>query len=97
MGDTGSLAYGAALGTISILLRKEILLLIIGGVFVMETLSVILQVLYFKHTGGKRLFRMAPLHHHFELKGWHENQVVNRFWILGAILALAGLLTLKIR
>ena len=97
MGDTGSLSYGAALGTISILLKQEILLLIIGGVFVLETVSVILQVLYFKRTGGQRLFRMAPLHHHFELKGWHENQVVNRFWILGVIFALVGLLTLKIR
>ncbi len=97
MGDTGSLSYGAALGTISILLKQEILLLIIGGVFVLETVSVILQVLYFKRTGGQRLFRMAPLHHHFELKGWHENQVVNRFWILGVIFALIGLLTLKIR
>ncbi|WGK68741.1 phospho-N-acetylmuramoyl-pentapeptide-transferase [Candidatus Haliotispira prima] len=97
MGDTGSLAYGGALGTIAILLKKEILLPIIGGVFVLETLSVILQVLYFKCTGGKRLFRMAPLHHHFELKGWHENQVVNRFWILGVIFALIGLLALKVR
>ena len=97
MGDTGSLAYGAALGTIAILLKKELLLLIIGGIFVVETLSVILQVWYFRRTGGKRLFRMAPLHHHFELKGWHENQVVNRFWILGVILALIGLLSLKIR
>ncbi len=102
MGDTGSLSYGAALGTIAILLKKEILLLIIGGVFVLETLSVILQVFYFKytkrkHTEGKRLFRMAPLHHHFELIGWHENQVVNRFWILGVIFALFGLLALKIR
>ena len=97
MGDTGSLAYGAAMGTIAILLKKELLLLIIGGIFVIETLSVILQVWYFRRTLGKRLFRMAPLHHHFELKGWHENQVVNRFWILGVILALIGLLSLKIR
>ncbi len=97
MGDTGSLSYGAALGTTAILLKKEILLVIIGGVFVLETVSVILQVLYFKRSGGKRLFRMAPLHHHFELKGWHENQVVNRFWILGVIFALIGLLSLKIR
>ena len=97
MGDTGSLAYGAGLGTIAVLLKKEILLIIIGGVFVLETLSVILQVAYFRYTGGKRLFRMAPLHHHFELKGWHENQVVNRFWILGVVFALIGLLALKVR
>lgn len=97
MGDTGSLAYGAALGTIATLLKKELLLFVIGGVFVLETLSVIIQVYYFKRTGGKRVFLMAPLHHHFEMKGWHENQVVNRFWILGAFFAVLGLLTLKTR
>ncbi len=97
MGDTGSLALGSALGTIAILLKKELLLVIIGGVFVAETMSVILQVWYFKRTGGKRIFRMAPLHHHFELKGWSEPQVVVRFWIIGILLALFSLTTFKIR
>lgn len=97
MGDTGSLALGSALGTVAILLKKELLLVIIGGVFVAETLSVILQVWYFKRTGGKRIFRMAPLHHHFELKGWSEPQVVVRFWIIGILLALLSLSTFKIR
>ncbi len=97
MGDTGSLALGSALGTVAILLKKELLLAIIGGVFVAETLSVILQVWYFKRTGGKRIFRMAPLHHHFELKGWSEPQVVVRFWIIGILLALLSLSTFKIR
>ncbi len=97
MGDTGSLALGSALGTLAIVLKKELLLPIIGGVFVAESLSVILQVWYFKHTGGKRIFRMAPLHHHFELKGWSEPQVVVRFWIVGVLLALLSLLTFKVR
>jgi phospho-N-acetylmuramoyl-pentapeptide-transferase len=97
MGDTGSLALGSALGAVAILLKKELLLVIIGGVFVAETLSVILQVWYFKRTGGKRIFRMAPLHHHFELKGWSEPQVVVRFWIIGILLALLSLSTFKIR
>jgi phospho-N-acetylmuramoyl-pentapeptide-transferase len=97
MGDTGSLALGSALGTLAILLKKELLLIIIGGVFVAETMSVILQVWYFKRTGGKRIFRMAPLHHHFELKGWSEPQVVVRFWIIGILLALLSLSTFKIR
>lgn len=97
MGDTGSLALGSALGMLAILLKKEILLIIIGGVFVAETLSVILQVWYFKRTGGKRIFRMAPIHHHFELKGWSEPQVVVRFWIIGILLALLSLTTFKIR
>ena len=88
LGDTGSLAIGAALGTLAVLLKKEILLLIIGGVFVIESLSVILQIYYFRYTKnkygeGKRIFRMAPLHHHFELIGWPENHVVVRFWIIG--------------
>ena len=97
MGDTGSLALGSALGALAILLKKELLLIIIGGVFVAETLSVIIQVWYFKRTGGKRIFRMAPLHHHFVLKGWSEPQVVVRFWIIGILLALLSLSTFKIR
>ncbi|MGH7496415.1 MAG: phospho-N-acetylmuramoyl-pentapeptide-transferase [bacterium] len=97
MGDTGSLALGSALGTLAIVLKKELLLPIIGGVFVAESLSVILQVWYFKRTGGKRIFRMAPLHHHFELKGWSEPQVVVRFWIVGILLALLSLTTFKVR
>jgi phospho-N-acetylmuramoyl-pentapeptide-transferase len=96
MGDTGALALGGALGTIALLVKKEMLLVIIGGVFVLEAASVIIQVLYFKMT-GKRVFRMAPLHHHFELAGWKEQQVVVRFWILGVIFALLTLSTLKIR
>ncbi|MCF7804977.1 MAG: phospho-N-acetylmuramoyl-pentapeptide-transferase [Candidatus Marinimicrobia bacterium] len=102
MGDTGALAGGAALGTIAVLVRKELLLVIIGGIFVAEALSVILQTGYFRWTKrrtgtGKRLFRMAPLHHHFELRGWKENQVVVRFWIIGILLALLSLTTFKIR
>ena len=102
MGDTGSLALGAALGTLAILLKKEILLIIVGGVFVIESLSVILQVLYFKYTKrkygvGKKIFRMAPLHHHFELSGWVENHVVVRFWIIGILLALFSLTTFKLQ
>ncbi|MCH7760657.1 phospho-N-acetylmuramoyl-pentapeptide-transferase [candidate division TA06 bacterium] len=97
MGDTGSLALGGALGTIAVLIKQEILLLIIGGVFVIEALSVILQVSYFKLAGGRRLFQMAPLHHHFELKGWGESKIVVRFWILAILFGLIGLSTLKIR
>jgi phospho-N-acetylmuramoyl-pentapeptide-transferase len=96
MGDTGALALGGALGAIALLVKKEMLLIIIGGVFVLEAASVIIQVLYFKMT-GKRVFKMAPLHHHFELSGWKEQQVVVRFWILGIIFALLTLSTLKIR
>ncbi len=96
MGDTGSLSLGGALGTVAILLKKELLLVILGGVLVMEALSVILQVWSFRRT-GKRLFRMAPLHHHFELSGWHESKVVVRFWILAVLLAMVGLSTLKLR
>ena len=96
MGDTGALALGGVLGGLSLLVKKEILLVIIGGVFVMEAVSVIIQVLYFKAT-GKRVFKMAPLHHHFELAGWAEQQVVVRFWILGVIFALVALSTFKIR
>ncbi|UCH47938.1 MAG: phospho-N-acetylmuramoyl-pentapeptide-transferase [Betaproteobacteria bacterium] len=96
MGDVGALALGAALGTIAVIVRQEIVLLVMGGVFVVETLSVILQVASFKLT-GKRVFRMAPLHHHYELKGWKENQVVVRFWIITMMLVLVGLSTLKLR
>lgn len=96
MGDTGSLFLGGTLGTISIILKKELLLLIVGGIFVAETVSVILQVLYFKKT-RKRLFKMAPLHHHFELSGWAESKIIARFWIIGIILALLGIATLKLQ
>ncbi|CAG9934309.1 phospho-N-acetylmuramoyl-pentapeptide-transferase [Candidatus Nitrotoga arctica] len=96
MGDVGALALGAALGTVAVIVRQEIVLLIMGGVFVLETLSVIIQVASFKLT-GKRIFRMAPLHHHYELKGWKENQVVVRFWIISMMLVLIGLTTLKLR
>jgi len=102
MGDTGSLSTGAALGTIAVLLKKEFLLVIIGGVFVFEAASVILQISYFKWTKnktgyGKRLFKMAPIHHHFELSGWKETKVVVRFWIIGLLLALLSLATFKVR
>ncbi|MEW6314096.1 MAG: phospho-N-acetylmuramoyl-pentapeptide-transferase [Pseudomonadota bacterium] len=96
MGDVGALALGAALGVVAVIVRQEIVLFIMGGVFVMETLSVMLQVASFKLT-GKRIFRMAPLHHHFELKGWKETQVVVRFWIITMLLVLFGLTTLKLR
>jgi phospho-N-acetylmuramoyl-pentapeptide-transferase len=96
MGDVGALALGAAIGTIAVIVRQEIVLFIMGGVFVVETLSVVVQVASFKLT-GKRVFRMAPLHHHFELKGWKENQVVVRFWIITMMLVLVGLSTLKLR
>ena len=97
MGDVGALALGGALGTVAVIVRQEIVLAIMGGVFVAETLSVALQVLYFKYSGGKRIFRMAPLHHHYELGGWKETQVVVRFWIITIMLVLVGLSTLKIR
>lgn len=96
MGDVGALALGAALGIVTVIIRQEVVLLIMGGVFVVETLSVMLQVLSFKLT-GKRIFRMAPLHHHYELQGWKENQVVVRFWIITMMLVLFGLSTLKLR
>ena len=96
MGDVGALALGAALGTVAVIVRQEIVLFIMGGVFVVETLSVIVQVATFKLT-GRRVFRMAPLHHHYELKGWKENQVVVRFWIITMLLVLFGLSTLKLR
>jgi phospho-N-acetylmuramoyl-pentapeptide-transferase len=96
MGDVGALALGAALGVVAVVVRQEIVLFIMGGVFVIETLSVMLQVASFKLT-GKRIFRMAPLHHHFELKGWPEPRVIVRFWIISVILVLIGLATLKVR
>jgi len=100
MGDTGSLALGSALGAVAILIKKELLLIFIGGVFIFEVLSVIIQTTYFKYTKkkygqGKRIFRMAPIHHHFELKGWHESKVVVRFWIIGILLAMLSLTTFK--
>ncbi|MDX5446498.1 MAG: phospho-N-acetylmuramoyl-pentapeptide-transferase [Zoogloeaceae bacterium] len=97
MGDVGALALGAALGVIAVIVRQEIVLFIMGGLFVAETLSVMLQVAYFRMTGGKRIFRMAPLHHHYELGGWKETQVVVRFWIITIMLVLFGLSTLKLR
>jgi phospho-N-acetylmuramoyl-pentapeptide-transferase len=96
MGDVGALALGAALGTIAVIVRQEIVLFVMGGVFVLETVSVMLQVASFKLT-GRRIFRMAPIHHHFELKGWAEPKVIVRFWIISFVLVLAGLATLKIR
>jgi len=96
MGDTGSLALGGMIGATAVATKHEIVLVIIGGLFVMEALSVIIQVASFKLT-GKRVFRMAPIHHHFEKKGWTESQVVIRFWIISVMLALIGLATLKLR
>lgn len=96
MGDTGSLALGGAIATLAIACKQELLLVIVGGVFVMEAASVIIQVISFK-TRGKRVFRMAPIHHHFELGGWQESQVVVRFWMISIILALISLATLKLR
>jgi phospho-N-acetylmuramoyl-pentapeptide-transferase len=96
MGDIGALALGAALGAVAVVVRQEIILAIMGGVFVVETLSVIIQVASFKMT-GKRVFRMAPLHHHYELKGWAEPKIIVRFWIITVILVLIGLASLKIR
>jgi phospho-N-acetylmuramoyl-pentapeptide-transferase len=96
MGDTGSLALGGALGAIAVCTKHEIVLAIVGGLFVVEALSVIIQVLYYKRT-KKRIFLMAPIHHHFEKKGWAEPQIVIRFWIISLILAMIGLATLKVR
>jgi phospho-N-acetylmuramoyl-pentapeptide-transferase len=96
MGDTGSLALGGALGAVAVITKHELVLAIVGGLFVLETVSVIVQVISFKLT-GRRVFRMAPLHHHFEQKGWAEATIVIRFWIIATILALAGLATLKLR
>lgn len=97
MGDVGALALGAAMGTVAVIVRQEIVLFLMGGLFVAEALSVMLQVFYFKWTGGKRIFRMAPLHHHYELGGWKETQVVVRFWIITLMLVLFGLSSLKLR
>ena len=96
MGDVGALALGAVLGVIAVIVRQEIVLFIMGGVFVMETVSVMLQVGSYK-LRGKRVFRMAPIHHHYELKGWPETKVVIRFWIISFMLVLLGLTTLKLR
>ena len=96
MGDTGSLALGAALGAVAVAVKHEIVLCIVGGLFVVETLSVIIQVFWYKRT-KRRVFLMAPLHHHFEKKGWQEPKIVIRFWIISIMLGLAGLATLKIR
>jgi phospho-N-acetylmuramoyl-pentapeptide-transferase len=96
MGDVGAMAIGGGLGTIAILIKQEILLVFVGGLFVIEALSVIVQVASFK-TRGKRVLRMAPIHHHFELAGWPEQKVVIRFWIVALIFALLGLSTLKLR
>jgi phospho-N-acetylmuramoyl-pentapeptide-transferase len=96
MGDVGSLALGGSLGVVAVLIKQEILLLFIGGVFVIETLSVIIQVASFKLT-GKRVFKMSPIHHHFEALGWQESKIIARFWIVGLVLALFALTTLKIR
>lgn len=97
MGDVGALGIGAALGLVAVLVRQELVYVLMGGVFVLEALSVIMQVSFFKISGGRRIFRMAPLHHHFELKGWRENQVVVRFWIISLMLVLVGLAGLKVR
>ncbi|MDY6823687.1 MAG: phospho-N-acetylmuramoyl-pentapeptide-transferase [Thermodesulfobacteriota bacterium] len=97
MGDVGSLPLGGALGTVAVITRQEIILALVGGIFVLETLSVIMQVLFFKATNGRRIFRMAPLHHHFELKGWEEPKIIVRFWIIALALALVAVSTLKIR
>ncbi len=97
MGDVGSLALGGAFGTVAVIIKQEFLLVIVGGIFVMEALSVMLQVGYFKMSGGRRIFLMAPFHHHFEKKGWHETKVVVRFWIVAVILGLLAMATLKMR
>jgi phospho-N-acetylmuramoyl-pentapeptide-transferase len=102
MGDTGALALGSALGTMAILLKKELFLIVVGGVYVAEALSVIIQRLYFKYTKrkygqGRRVFLMAPLHHHFEQLGWHESKVVVRFWIIQVLLVLVSLTMFKVR
>lgn len=97
MGDVGALALGGCLGTMAVITRQELVLAVMGGIFVVETLSVMIQTVYFRLSHGKRIFQMAPVHHHFELKGWKETQVVTRFWIITMILVLIGLSTLKIR
>ncbi len=97
MGDVGSLSLGAVLGTVAVVTKQELILALVGGLFVFEALSVIFQVGYFKMTGGQRIFKMAPIHHHFELKGWAEPKVIVRFWIIAIILALLSMSTLKLR
>ncbi len=97
MGDVGSLPLGGVLGTIAVITKQEILMMIVGGIFLLEAVSVILQVVYFKLTHGRRIFLMAPLHHHFELKGWPESKVIVRFWIISILLALVAISTLKLR
>ena len=97
MGDVGALSLGATIGVISILIKQEFLLFMVAGVFILEALSVLIQVIYFRSTGGKRIFKMAPLHHHFEFAGWSEQKIVVRFWIAGIIFALFSLTTLKLR
>ncbi|MDH3394360.1 MAG: phospho-N-acetylmuramoyl-pentapeptide-transferase, partial [Desulfobulbaceae bacterium] len=97
MGDVGSLALGGAMGTVAVMIKQEFLLALVGGIFVMEAISVILQVGFYKVSGGKRIFLMAPFHHHFEKKGWQEPKVVVRFWIISIILALVAMATLKLR
>ena len=97
MGDTGSLPLGGALGAVAVITKHEILLVLVGGLFVIEALSVIFQVSFFKLTSGRRIFKMAPLHHHFELKGWPEPKVIVRFWIVAIMLALISMSTLKLR
>ena len=102
MGDVGALALGGAIGTVAVIVRQEIVLFVMGGIFVAETVSVIMQVVWFKFTKkvygeGRRIFKMAPLHHHFELSGWKETQVVVRFWIITILLVLIGLSSLKLR
>ena len=96
MGDVGSLALGGAIGTLAVMIKQELLLVLVGGLFVLEALSVILQVASFKLT-GRRIFKMSPLHHHFELSGWRETKVVVRFWIIAIMFALLSLATLKLR
>jgi phospho-N-acetylmuramoyl-pentapeptide-transferase len=97
MGDVGALPLGAILGTVAVITKQELVLILVGGIFVVEAISVILQVAYFKITGGQRIFRMAPIHHHFELKGWPESKVTVRFWIIAIVLALLSMSTLKLR
>jgi phospho-N-acetylmuramoyl-pentapeptide-transferase len=97
MGDVGSLALGGAIGTVAVVIKQELLLPFIGGVFILEALSVILQVGSYKLRKGKRIFKMAPLHHHFELIGWSESKVITRFWIVALVFALFALTTLKLR
>jgi len=97
MGDTGSLALGALLGTVAVMVKQEILLAVVGGIFVVEALSVMIQVGYYRYSGGKRFFRMAPIHHHFEQLGWPETRVVIRFWIVAAVLLVIGLTALQVK